>query len=61
MARGPSDRYEKAGMERVSSPGVKVGKPKVTSEGRIKTFGGGSSVAKGDLAPRTGLLVVNGD
>jgi hypothetical protein len=61
MARGPSDRYEKASMEPVSSPGVRVGKPKVTSQGRIKTFGGGSSVTKGDLGPRTHAPIIEGD
>jgi hypothetical protein len=61
MARGPSARTEKAPMEPVSSPGVRQGKPKNASEGRIKTFGGGSSVAKGDLGPRNSWPIVNGD
>jgi hypothetical protein len=54
------DRYQDQPMESVASPGVRISKPKVTSEGRIKTFGGGSSVAKGDLAPRTSAPIING-
>lgn len=54
------DKYQSDRMESVSSPGVRQGKPKVTSEGRIKTFGGGSSVAKGDLSPRMSAPIVNG-
>ena len=61
MARGPSDRYEQFKMEPVSSPGVRVGKPKVTSQGRVTTFGGKSSVAKGDLGIRNAAPIVNGD